>query len=109
MMRIDGVGGSMFKSPGSAGQSDPVINDLRKQIADKQKELQELTSNQDMKPEEKMKKSQELQKEIARLNQELRQHQTTRRKEQREDAAAENAGSRDERQSNGYMQVDIRL
>lgn len=110
MMKIDSVGGSMFRSPGSTQQSDAVIRDLRNRIADKQKELQELGANKNMDPQEKLKKSQEIQKEIARLNQELRQYQTNRKQEQREAAASEEkTDSRDERRFNGYMPVDIRL
>ena len=108
-MKIDSVGGSMFRSPSSTQQSDAVVRNLRNRIADKQKELQELGADKNMDSQEKLKKSQEIQKEIARLNQELRQYQTNRKQEQREAASEEKTDSRDEQRFNDYMPVDIRL
>lgn len=54
-------------------KADAVSIDIQNQIAAKQRELQELSSDKDMTPEEKMKKRQEIRKEIAALKQELRQ------------------------------------
>ncbi|MDE6221380.1 MAG: FlxA-like family protein, partial [Lachnospiraceae bacterium] len=63
-------------------QSDSVSKGIQDQIANAQKQLQELGANKDMTPEEKMKKRQEIQQEINNLNQQLRQHQIEKRKEQ---------------------------
>ena len=81
----DGAGaqaGAMGMNPAS----DPVSKDLLRQIDDAKKKLQELSSNEDLSAEEKMKKRQELQKHISDLNSQLRQHQMEMRRE-----AAENA------------------
>ena len=63
-------------------QTDAVTKNIQKQIAIAQKQLQEISSNKDMAMEEKMKKRQEIQKKIADLNLQLRQHQIEQRKEQ---------------------------
>lgn len=63
-------------------QTDAVTKNIQRQIANAQKQLQEISSNKDMTMEEKMKKRQEIQKEIADLNLQLRQHQIEQRKEQ---------------------------
>lgn len=63
-------------------QEDSISKNLKRQIEQAQKQLQEISSNQDLSMEEKMKKRQEIQQEIARLNQQLRQHQIELRKEQ---------------------------
>lgn len=65
-------------------QMDSVSRNIQNQIADAQKRLQELSSNEDMELEEKMKKRQEIQQEITNLNQQLRQHQIEQRKEQQQ-------------------------
>ena len=44
--------------------------------------MQELSSNEELSIEDKMKKRQEIQQEINNLNQQLRQHQMAQRKEQ---------------------------
>ena len=86
----DNIQGSGF---GANMQKDPVSKSIQNQIENKQKELQELASDDKMTPEEKMKKRQEIQQEINTLNQELRQHQITQRKEQQQKAASENTAS----------------
>lgn len=63
-------------------QTDSVSRNIQNRIANAQKQLQELSSNKDMAPEEKMKRRQEIQQEITNLNQQLRQHQIEQRKEQ---------------------------
>lgn len=63
-------------------QTDSVSKNIQNQIANAQKKLQELSSNDEMSLEEKMKKRQEIQQEITTLNQQLRQHQIEQRKEQ---------------------------
>lgn len=81
---ISGANGNM--QAGRSGmnmlQMDSVSRNIQNQIANAQKQLQELSSNEDMTLEEKMKKRQEIQQEITTLNQQLRQHQIEQRKEQ---------------------------
>lgn len=85
-MVIGGVSGAnKIAQPGLSGmnmQEDSISKDLKRQIEKAQKQLQEVSSNQDLSMEEKMKKRQEIQQEIASLNQQLRQHQIEQRKEQ---------------------------
>lgn len=69
---------------GLLGQSeDAQSKNIQKQIEEKQKELSELSSKEDMSPEEKMKKRQELTKEISDLNMQLRQHQMEKRMQEK--------------------------
>ena len=67
---------------GMTMQTDSVIKNIQNQIANAQKRLQELSSNEEMTLEEKMKKRQKIQQEITTLNQQLRQYQIQQRKEQ---------------------------
>lgn len=77
---LQGAGGGM--QTGTAGlQNDSVSKNIQNQITNAQKQLQEISSNQEMTLEEKMKKRQEIQQEITNLNQQLRQHQIEQRKE----------------------------
>lgn len=62
--------------------TDSVSKNIQNQIANAQKQLQELSVNKDMSIEEKMKKRQEIQQQITDLNNQLRQHQIEQRKEQ---------------------------
>ena len=76
-MTVNGVGG-VNAGVGTMRMnqaSDPESRELQRQIADAQKKLQELSSNENMSVEEKMKKRQEIQKQISDLNIQLRQHQ----------------------------------
>lgn len=77
-----GAGNGMWAGMGNNMQTDSVSKNIQRQIENAQKKLQEISSNQDMPLEEKMKKRQEIQQEITNLNQELRQHQVEMRKEQ---------------------------
>lgn len=61
---------------------DSFSKNIQSQIANKQKEMQELSKSEDMSLEDKIKKRQEIQQEIADLNNQLRQHQIEQRKEQ---------------------------
>ena len=63
-------------------QSDSYTKNIQRQIADAQQKLQDLSSNEELSLEDKMKKRQEIQQEIANLNQQLRQHQMEQRREQ---------------------------
>lgn len=71
------------------GQEDDMISkNLKRQISDLQKQLQELSANTQMGGEEKMKKRQEIQKQISDLNVQLRQHQIEQRREKQQEKAS---------------------
>ena len=67
---------------GMAQANDSVSKNIQNQIANAQQKLQDLSSNEELSLEDKMKKRQEIQQEITNLNQQLRQHQIEQRKEQ---------------------------
>lgn len=64
--------------------TDSVSKNIQNQIANAQKQLQEISSDKDMSIEEKMKKRQEIQQQITDLNNQLRQHQIEMRREQQQ-------------------------
>lgn len=84
-MTINGTGGAGTSvQAGQLGMpqaNDPVSKTIQNQIADAQKQLQELSSNKDISVEEKSKKRQEIQQQINDLNMQLRQHQIELRRE----------------------------
>ncbi len=83
-MKINGLNGASTQVGGiNLMQSkDSISKNIQNQIANAQKQLQELSANKDMSIEEKMKKRQEIQQHITDLNNQLRQHQIEQRKEQ---------------------------
>lgn len=88
MMKVGSMNGASFQGAGGGAQAgsislqnDSVSKNIQNQIANAQKQLQEISANQEMTLEEKMKKRQEIQQEITNLNQQLRQHQIEQRKE----------------------------
>lgn len=88
MMKIQGLKGMDIQA-GTAGTlqaADSVSKNIQRQIANAAKQLQELSSNEEMTIEDKMKKRQEIQKQIADLNNQLRQHQIEQRKENQKKA-----------------------
>ena len=91
-MKINGINGSNTQAGGinMMQANDSVSKNLQSQIANAQKQLQEISENKEMTLEEKMKKRQEIQQQIADLNNQLRQHQIEQRKEQREKKASMN-------------------
>jgi len=68
-------------------EMDSFGKSINNQIANAQKQLQELSENKDLSMEEKMKRRQEIQQQITDLNNQLRQHQIEQRKEKQELAA----------------------
>lgn len=64
--------------------TDSYSQNIQNQIANAQKQLQELSSHEDMPLEERMKKRQEIQKQISDLNMQLRQRQIEQRKEKQQ-------------------------
>lgn len=61
--------------------TDSVSKNIQRQIADAQKQMQELSENKELSPEEKMRKRQEIQQQISDLQIQLRQRQIEMRKE----------------------------
>lgn len=82
-MTINGINGANtgMGQMGPNQAADSYSKNIQNQIANAQKQLQELSSNEDMALEEKMKKRQEIQQQISDLNMQLRQHQIEQRKE----------------------------
>lgn len=86
MMKVSGVKSTDSISANQTGMGlmDSVSKSIQKQIANAQKQLQDLSSNEEMPAEEKMKKRQEIQKTISDLNNQLRQHQIEVRQEKQQ-------------------------
>ena len=70
MMAINGINGTNagVGAMKMTQATDSVSKNIQNQIANAQKQLQELSSNKDMSLEEKMKKRQEIQQQITDLN-----------------------------------------
>lgn len=85
-MTINGINGAntQMGQVGMNQATDSYSRSIQKQIANAQKQLQELSSNEDMTLEEKMKKRQEIQQQISDLNMQLRQRQMEQRKEKQQ-------------------------
>lgn len=64
--------------------TDSISKNLQSRIMNAQKQIQSLGENKDMSPEEKMKKRQDIQKQISDLQNQLRQHQIEERMKQRQ-------------------------
>ncbi|MCM1134358.1 MAG: FlxA-like family protein [Clostridium sp.] len=92
-MQIQGVNGAaQGGNMGMEQVSDAYSRKLQKQIADAQKKLQEVSTDDELSSEEKMKKRQELLRKINELNIQLQQHQRElrRKKENEEKGEKEN-------------------
>ena len=89
-MKINGTNGAntQMGQIGMNQAADSYSRNIQNQIANAQKQMQELSSNEDMTLEEKMKKRQEIQQQIADLNTQLRQHQIEQRKEKQQAKAS---------------------
>lgn len=84
-MRVDGHNGTNSQVSGVnlMQGNDSFSRMIQNQIANAQKKLQELSENNDMSVEEKMKRRQEIQQRITDLNHRLRQHQIEQRRANR--------------------------
>ena len=82
-MTINGINGAnaQMGQMGMNQATDSYSRNIQNQIANAQKQLQELSSNEDMSLEEKMKRRQEIQQQISDLNMQLRQHQMETRRQ----------------------------
>lgn len=85
-MTINGINGAntQMGQMGLNQATDSYSKNIQNQIANAQKQLQELSSNEELTLEEKMKKRQEIQQQISDLNMQLRQHQMEQRKEKQQ-------------------------
>lgn len=87
-MQIGGIQGAGEAVPASqppiTGAEDAVSKNIKRQISEVQKRIQELAQKQDMGLEEKMKKRQEYNQQIADLNAQLRQHEIEVRQEKQQ-------------------------
>ncbi len=87
-MNINGIGGAGMQpnttGMGAGGQMDTVSRDLQKQIEKLQNDLHEVSANEEMTADAKMKKRQEIQKQISELEIQLRQHQIEAKREERQ-------------------------
>lgn len=85
-MEISSINGAnaQMRQMGINQATDSYSRNIQNQIANAQKQLQELSSNEDMTLEEKMKKRQEIQQQISDLNVQLRQHQMEQRREKQQ-------------------------
>lgn len=81
-MTINGINGenTQMGQMGMNRATDSYSRNIQNQITNAQKQLQELSSNEDMTLEEKMKKRQEIQQQISDLNMQLRQHRMEQRR-----------------------------
>lgn len=81
-MTINGINGVNTQTGhmGMNQATDSYSRNIQNQIASAQKQLQELSSNEDMTLEEKMRRRQEIQQQISDLNMQLRQHQIEQRR-----------------------------
>lgn len=81
-MTINGINGTNTQTAqmGMNQATDSYSRNIQSQIANAQKQLQELSSNGDIPQEEKMKRRQEIQQQISDLNMQLRQHQMEQRR-----------------------------
>ena len=81
-MTINGINGenTQMGQMGMNRATDSYSRNIQNQITNAQKQLQELSSNENMTLEEKMKKRQEIQQQISDLNMQLRQHQMEQRR-----------------------------
>ncbi len=103
-MNINGIsaGTSQPASAGAGIAMDAESRNIQKRITDAQKQLQEISANGELSGEEKMKRRQEIQKEISDLRMQLRQHQMeVKRQEQEEKRASRESTSAGKQKEQG--------
>lgn len=118
-MNINGINGTSMPAgtagmgAGSADQMDPVSKNLRNQIDGLKRQMQELAANQEMSADAKMKKRQDIQKQISELEIQLRQHQMevkreqTRKKKEESNALDEMTGAKKQAKQDGGRQTGL--
>jgi len=85
-MTMNGIHGAntQMRQMGMNQAADSYSRNIQNQIANAQKQLQEISSDENMTLEEKMKKRQEIQQQISDLHVQLRQHQMEQRREKQQ-------------------------
>lgn len=85
-MTINSINGAstQIRQMGMNQETDSYSRNIQNQISNAQKQLQELSSNEDMTLEDKMKRRQEIQQQISDLNVQLRQHRMEQRREKQQ-------------------------
>lgn len=108
-MTINGINGVNMQmgQMGSGQVTDAYSRNIQDQIARAQKQLQELSSNENMTLEEKMKKRQEIQQQISDLNMQLRQHQMEQRRAAQNRSEKQQAKQQAESKSTGLSQAGM--
>ena len=111
-MQVNGLSGVGSKTAGikMAQKMDSFSINIKNEIARKQKEQQEISADKSLSAEEKMKKRQEIQRQINDLYNQLRQHQIEQRREkqQAEMSAGHNrAAANDGKQTAGLSQASM--
>lgn len=108
-MTIQGVNGNGAQAGQTGGirVDDAVSKNIQRQIADVQEKLQELSSNDHMSTEEKMKKRQELQKQIYDLQNQLRQHEIQVRRDSQKAQESSMDGLLDGKHETGRQQDTV--
>ena len=107
-MRIRATDGAQITGAqmGVGMGEDAQTKNIKKQIARVQKQLQDLASNDQISVEEKMKKRQELQKQLTDLNGQLRQHQIEQRKKEAETEKKQQQSQSESMNPNAKQQTD---
>ena len=115
-MNINGIGSAGMQpnkaGMGADGQMDPVSKDLQKQIEKLKNDLKEISANQEMPTDAKMKKRQEIQKQISELEVQLRQHQIEAKRQERQKKKDESSfddltGTKSQEKQNGIQNVGM--
>ena len=110
-MQVNGLSGAGSKTVGikMAQKMDSFSINIKNEIARKQKEQQEISSNKSLSAEEKMKKRQEIQRQINDLYNQLRQQIEQRREKQQAEMSAGNnrAAANEDKQTAGLSQASM--
>lgn len=84
---------------------DSVSRNIENKIFDMQRKMQQLSAEEDIPEEEKMRERQELQQEIARLNAKLRQQQAEADREKRQEELAKEAQAEADTENRGVEYI----
>ncbi len=87
--RLRGIEGLSNRPTDKVRQADSVSKNIQKEISEAQRQRQALSSKEDLPAAEKVKKRQELQQKISGLNRELKQRRAETRREQQQEALAD--------------------
>ncbi len=102
---ISAMGNSAGGQMSGIQKVDSVSRSIKNKIFDMQRKMQQLSSEEDISEEEKMRERQELQQEIARLNAKLRQQQAEADREKRQEELAKEAQAEAETENRGVEYI----